>query len=134
MSIPEPTAVPGKALDFIRQIIADDVASGKHPHPVTRFPPEPNGFLHIGHAKSICLNFGIGAENHAPCHLRFDDTNPSKEESAYVEAIKRDVEWLGFSWGDDLFYASDYFDRLYGYALQLIKLGKAYVCQLTADQ
>ena len=123
-----------KPLDFIRQIVADDLRTGKHAHPVTRFPPEPNGFLHIGHAKSICLNFGIGDENNAPCHLRFDDTNPSKEETAYVESIKRDVEWLGFSWKDKLFFASDYFDQLYEYAVQLIKMGKAYVCQLSADE
>ncbi|MBU0664273.1 MAG: glutamine--tRNA ligase/YqeY domain fusion protein [Proteobacteria bacterium] len=123
-----------KPLDFIRQIIAEDLRSGKHQQTVTRFPPEPNGFLHIGHAKSICLNFGIALENNSPCHLRFDDTNPSKEESAYVESIKRDVKWLGFDWGQDLFYASDYFDRLYGYAIQLIKLGKAYVCELSAEE
>ncbi|MBA3006573.1 MAG: glutamine--tRNA ligase/YqeY domain fusion protein [Proteobacteria bacterium] len=123
-----------RPLDFIRQIIAEDLRSGKHQQTVTRFPPEPNGFLHIGHAKSICLNFGIGLENNSPCHLRFDDTNPSKEESAYVESIKRDVKWLGFDWGQNLFYASDYFDRLYEYAIQLIKLGKAYVCELSAEE
>ena len=87
-----------KPLDFIRQIIADDLRTGKHTGTVTRFPPEPNGFLHIGHAKSICLNFGIALENNCPCHMRFDDTNPSKEESAYVESIMRDVKWLGFDW------------------------------------
>lgn len=123
-----------KPLDFIRQIIAEDLKTGKHKGTVTRFPPEPNGFLHIGHAKSICLNFGIGEENNCPCHLRFDDTNPSKEETAYVESIKKDVAWLGFSWGNNLFYASDYFDTLYEYAIQLIKLGKAYVCELSAEQ
>lgn len=123
-----------RPLDFIRQIIAEDLRSGKHQLSVTRFPPEPNGFLHIGHAKSICLNFGIGLENNSPCHLRFDDTNPSKEESAYVESIKKDVHWLGFDWGQYLFYASDYFDRLYAYAIQLIKLGKAYVCELSAEE
>jgi glutaminyl-tRNA synthetase len=123
-----------KPLDFIRQIVAEDLRTGKHKRIVTRFPPEPNGFLHIGHAKSICLNFGIGLENNGPCHMRFDDTNPSKEESAYVESIKKDVKWLGFDWGENLFYASDYFDRLYDYALQLIKLGKAYVCELSADE
>ncbi|MFH2123296.1 MAG: glutamine--tRNA ligase/YqeY domain fusion protein [Pseudomonadota bacterium] len=123
-----------RPLDFIRQIIAEDLRSGKHKQPVTRFPPEPNGFLHIGHAKSICLNFGIALENSSCCHLRFDDTNPSKEESAYVESIKRDVKWLGFDWGQNLFYASDYFDRLYEYAVQLIKLGKAYVCELSAEE
>jgi glutaminyl-tRNA synthetase len=123
-----------RPLDFIRQIIAEDLRTGKHQHPVTRFPPEPNGFLHIGHAKSICLNFGIGVENNSPCHMRFDDTNPSKEESAYVESIKKDVQWLGFDWGQNLFYASDYFDRLYDYAIQLIKLGSAYVCELSAEE
>jgi glutaminyl-tRNA synthetase len=123
-----------KPLDFIRQIIADDLRTGKHTGTVTRFPPEPNGFLHIGHAKSICLNFGIGLENNSPCHMRFDDTNPSKEESAYVESIMRDVRWLGFDWGKNLFYASDYFDQLYDYAVQLIRMGKAYVCDLTGEQ
>jgi glutaminyl-tRNA synthetase len=123
-----------RPLDFIRQIIAEDQRTGKHQQIVTRFPPEPNGFLHIGHAKSICLNFGIGLENNSPCHLRFDDTNPSKEESIYVESIKQDVQWLGFDWGQNLFYASDYFDRLYDSALQLIKLGCAYVCELSAEE
>jgi len=124
-----------KPLDFIRQIIAEDLRTGKHQEIVTRFPPEPNGFLHIGHAKSICLNFGIALENNnSRCHMRFDDTNPSKEESAYVESIQRDVKWLGFDWGDNLFYASDYFDQLYTYAIQLIKLGKAYVCDLSGDE
>jgi len=123
-----------KPLDFIRQIIADDLRTGKHDRTVTRFPPEPNGFLHIGHAKSICLNFGIGRENNSPCHMRFDDTNPSKEESAYVESIMRDVKWLGFDWGKNLFYASDYFHQLYDYAVRLIQMGKAYVCDLTGEQ
>ncbi|WP_310599336.1 glutamine--tRNA ligase/YqeY domain fusion protein [Desulfobulbus sp.] len=123
-----------KPLDFIRQIVADDLASGKHRSPVTRFPPEPNGFLHIGHAKSICLNFGIAVENGSVCHLRFDDTNPGKESTDYVESIKRDVRWLGFDWGTHLHYASDYFDQLYAYALQLIEMGKAYVCDLSGDQ
>lgn len=123
-----------KPLDFIRQIVAEDLRTGKHQEIVTRFPPEPNGFLHIGHAKSICLNFGIALENNnSRCHMRFDDTNPSKEESTYVESIQRDVKWLGFDWGDNLFYASDYFDQLYEYAVQLIKMGKAYVCGLSAD-
>lgn len=121
-------------LDFIRTIIAEDLRTGKHKQVVTRFPPEPNGFLHIGHAKSICLNFGIARENDAACHLRFDDTNPGKESSEYVEAIKADVRWLGFDWGEHLYYASDYFDRLYDYAIQLIRMGKAYVCHLDADQ
>jgi glutaminyl-tRNA synthetase len=121
-------------LDFIRAIIAEDLRTGKHKQVITRFPPEPNGFLHIGHAKSICLNFGIARENDAVCHLRFDDTNPSKESTEYVEAIQRDVRWLGFDWGEHLYYASDYFDRLHDYAVQLIRMGKAYVCDLDADQ
>ena len=125
-----------RPLHFIRQIVADDLASGKHGgRVVTRFPPEPNGYLHIGHAKSICLNFGLALENRGGvCHLRMDDTNPSKEEQEYVDAIIRDVRWLGFDWGDKLFYASDYFDRLYEYALDLIAKGKAYVCDLTPDE
>jgi len=123
-----------KPLDFIRTIIADDLQSGKHRKVVTRFPPEPNGFLHIGHAKSICLNFGIAKENNSICHLRFDDTNPGKESGEYVEAIKKDILWLGFDWGEHLYYASDYFDRLYDFAAQLIKKGKAYVCHLSSDE
>ena len=120
--------------DFIRQIIADDLASGKHDTVVTRFPPEPNGFLHIGHAKSICLNFGVTAENGGRTFLRFDDTNPGRESEEYVEAIKRDVRWLGFDWEDRLTHASDYFDQLYESAIRLIDLGKAYVDSLTADE
>lgn len=123
-----------KPLDFIRQIVTEDLKSGKHSIPVTRFPPEPNGFLHIGHAKSICLNFGIAAEFGGRCHLRFDDTNPSKEESAYVESIIRDVQWLGFDWGDNLFYASDYFEKLYDFAVALIRKEKAYVCCLSTEE
>ena len=120
---------------FIREIIAADLRSGKHDgRVVTRFPPEPNGYLHIGHAKSICLNFGLAAENGGVCHLRFDDTNPGKEDVEYVEAIKADVRWLGFDWGDRLFYASDYFARLYDYAVELIQAGEAYVCDLSADE
>jgi glutaminyl-tRNA synthetase len=125
---------PVKPLDFIRQIIADDLASGKHDRIVTRFPPEPNGFLHIGHAKSICLNFGIARENNSVCHLRFDDTNPGKESTEYVQAIEEDVHWLGFDWGEHLYYASDYFDRLYEYAVELIKMGKAFVCHLSSEE
>jgi len=121
--------------NFIRDIVAADLKSNKHNgRVVTRFPPEPNGHLHIGHAKSICLNFGIAAENHGVCHLRFDDTNPTKEEVEYVESIKEDVHWLGFDWGDKLFYASDYFEQLYQYAVQLIEDGKAYVDSLNADE
>ncbi|MBU2538391.1 MAG: glutamine--tRNA ligase/YqeY domain fusion protein [Proteobacteria bacterium] len=120
--------------DFIRTIVANDLASGKHDQIVTRFPPEPNGYLHIGHAKSICLNFGIAKENTgARCHLRFDDTNPTKEEQEYVESIKDNVRWLGFDWGEHLYFASDYFDQLYEYAEHLITTGKAYVCDLSAE-
>ncbi len=123
------------ASDFIREIVAADLQAGKNGgRVVTRFPPEPNGHLHIGHAKSICLNFGIAAEYNGVCHLRFDDTNPTKEEVEYVESIQEDVRWLGFDWGDKLFYASDYFERLYPYAVQLIKEGKAYVDSLSADE
>jgi glutaminyl-tRNA synthetase len=121
--------------DFIRQIVAEDNRTGKHGgRVVTRFPPEPNGYLHIGHAKAICIDFGIAAENGGKCHLRFDDTNPTKEETEYVDAIMADVRWLGFDWGENLFYASDYFERLYQYAEQLIRDDKAYVDELTADQ
>ena len=121
-------------LDFIRTIIAEDLKSGKHSRVITRFPPEPNGFLHIGHAKSICLNFGIAKENNSVCHLRFDDTNPGRESTEYVEAIQNNVHWLGFDWGEHLYYASDYFDQLYEHAVRLIKLGRAYVCHLSADE
>jgi len=122
--------------DFIRNIIAEDVKNNKNDGRVaTRFPPEPNGYLHIGHAKSICLNFGIAKEfDGGTCNLRFDDTNPSKEEVEYVESIKEDVRWLRFDWEDRLFYASDYFEQLYEYAVQLIKLSKAYVCSLSAEE
>lgn len=130
----QPDVASDKPLDFIRQIITDDLASGKHSHIVTRFPPEPNGYLHIGHAKSICLNFGVAKEFAGQCHLRFDDTNPDKESSEYVEAIKRDVRWLGFDWGKNLHFASDYFQQLYEFALSLITMGKAYVCHLSSDE
>jgi glutaminyl-tRNA synthetase len=120
--------------DFIREIVANDLKTGKHKFIRTRFPPEPNGYLHIGHAKSICLNFGITSQFNGQCNLRFDDTNPSKEEVEYVESIKEDVRWLGFDWGDREYYASDYFDRLYEFAINLIKKGKAYVCSLSAEQ
>ncbi len=125
---------PVKPLDFIRQIISEDLSTGKHSSIVTRFPPEPNGFLHIGHAKSICLNFGVAVEYNGRCHLRFDDTNPGKESTEYVESIKRDVHWLGFDWGDHLHYASDYFDQLHDFAVSLIKIGKAYVCHLSGEE
>ncbi len=128
------TNSPDKPLDFIRQIIKEDLQTGKHQTTVTRFPPEPNGFLHIGHAKSICLNFGIAQENNSVCHLRFDDTNPCKEETKYVESIKEDVKWLGFDWGVNLFFASDYFDQLHDFAVQLIQENKAYVCDLSGDE
>ena len=123
-----------KPLDFIRQIIVDDLHSGKHQKIVTRFPPEPNGFLHIGHAKSICLNFGIAEEYKGICNLRFDDTNPSKENVVYVHSIQKDVQWLGFEWNDKVLYASDYFTQLYDFAIELIRQGKAYVCQLLPDE
>jgi glutaminyl-tRNA synthetase len=121
--------------DFIRNIIVEDLEANKYGGRVhTRFPPEPNGYLHIGHAKSICLNFGIAEEFGGLYNLRFDDTNPSKEDVEYVESIKEDVRWLGFDWGDRLFYASDYFEQLYQYAVQLIKAGKAYVCDLSPEE
>ncbi len=119
-------------LDFIRAIVRDDLAGGKHPGGVvTRFPPEPNGFLHIGHAKSICLNFGVAREFGGQCNLRFDDTDPAKEDTLYVEAIKDNIRWLGFDWGEGLYNASDYFEELYGFAVQLIERGGAYVCSLS---
>ncbi|NOQ18475.1 MAG: glutamine--tRNA ligase/YqeY domain fusion protein [Desulfobacterales bacterium] len=130
----KPESTP--ASNFIRNIIAEDLNNNKNDgRIVTRFPPEPNGYLHIGNAKSICLNFGIAEENEGGiCNLRFDDTNPTKEEVEYVESIKEDVQWLGFNWDDRLFYASDYFEQLYAYAVQLVKDGKAYVCSLSADE
>ncbi|MFQ6039158.1 MAG: glutamine--tRNA ligase/YqeY domain fusion protein, partial [Candidatus Aminicenantales bacterium] len=124
-----------KPKDFIRAIIDQDLAEGKNQGRVhTRFPPEPNGYLHIGHAKSICLNFGIAAEYGGLCNLRFDDTNPIKEEEEYVASIMEDIRWLGFDWEDRLYYASDYFEKLYEYAVQLIKKGKAYVCDLSPEE
>jgi len=130
MSTPETTA----SSNFIRTIINEDLASGKRDQVITRFPPEPNGYLHIGHAKSICLNFGLALEYNGRCHLRFDDTNPVKEEDEYVEAIKEDVAWLGFDWGEHLYFASDYFDQLYDWAIKLIKKGKAYVDSQSAEE
>ncbi|WP_064662495.1 glutamine--tRNA ligase [Pseudoalteromonas sp. MQS005] len=120
--------------NFIRTRIDEDLASGKHATTHTRFPPEPNGFLHIGHAKSICLNFGIAKDYNGLCNLRFDDTNPEKEDINYVNSIKEDVQWLGFNWDGEIKYSSNYFDLLYGYAVELINKGLAYVCFLTADQ
>jgi len=122
---------PGR--DFIREIVKADLDAGRTKQVVTRFPPEPNGYLHIGHAKSICLNFGIAEEFGGRCHLRFDDTNPTKEEQEYIDAIERDVRWLGFDWGKNLFYASDYFERLYGWAEDLIRKGLAYVDDQSQD-
>ncbi len=124
-----------EGLDFIRAIIADDLASGRHAGVVTRFPPEPNGYLHVGHAKAICLDFGLAQEfPNSRCHMRFDDTNPATEETEYVDGILADVRWLGFDWKEHLYYASDYFDKLYGFAVELIRKGKAFVDDQTADQ
>ena len=134
MSDDHRTAAASPPIDFIRAIVDEDLASGKHHGRVaTRFPPEPNGYLHIGHAKSICLNFGIAEERGGICNLRFDDTNPTKEDVEYVDAIREDVEWLGFKWDAEL-YASDYFEQLYQFAVTLIKQGKAYVDSLNADE
>ncbi len=125
----------GRPMHFIRQIIAADVEAGKNDGRVhTRFPPEPNGYLHIGHAKAFCLNFGMAEDFGGLCNLRFDDTNPTKEEVQYVEAIKEDIRWMGFDWGDREYYASDYFEQLYDYAVRLIEKGKAYVCDLSSDE
>jgi glutaminyl-tRNA synthetase len=128
------TAVAEAGRDFIRDIIDGDLKSGRHTRPVTRFPPEPNGYLHIGHAKSICLNFGVAQEYGGRCHLRFDDTNPAKEEQEYIDAIERDVRWLGFDWGKHLYHASDYFEQLYEWAEHLIGAAKAYVDDSTAAE
>jgi glutaminyl-tRNA synthetase len=126
--------VEHRPTNFIRQIIDTDLASGKHNAVQTRFPPEPNGYLHIGHAKSICLNFGIAQDYHGQCNLRFDDTNPEKENVEFVNSIQQDVNWLGFQWSGEVRYSSDYFDALYGYAVELINKGLAYVCFLNAEQ
>lgn len=120
--------------NFIRDIIEEDLKSGKHSEVITRFPPEPNGYLHIGHAKSICLNFGVVRDYGGRCHMRFDDTNPKKENPEFVQSIMDDVSWLGFDWGEHLYHASDYFQQLYEYGLELIKRGKAYVCSLTPEE
>ncbi len=132
MSI-EPSTLSERG-DFIREIVAADLRDGRHQTIVTRFPPEPNGYLHIGHAKSICLNFGIAREFGGRCHLRFDDTNPIKEEQEYIDSIQADVRWLGFDWGEHLYFASDYFEQLYDWAVYLIGAGKAYVDDLSADE
>jgi glutaminyl-tRNA synthetase len=128
------TAAAAAGRDFIRDIIESDIAAGQNTEIVTRFPPEPNGYLHIGHAKAICVNFGVAQEYGGRCHLRFDDTNPVKEEQEYIDAIKRDVQWLGFDWGPHLYYASDYFEQLYEWAQHLIRAGKAYVDDLPAEE
>src|SRR4051794_18709712 len=120
--------------DFIRDIVQVDLTSKKHTTVVTRFPPEPNGYLHIGHAKSICLNFGIAEEFGGRCHLRFDDTNPTKEEQRFIDAIEHDVRWLGFDWGEHLHHASDYFEQLYAWAEHLIRTGNAYVDDLSQQE
>ena len=125
-----------KHVDFIRAIINEHLKTNKYGGKViTRFPPEPNGFLHIGHAKSICLNFGIAKDyNGGICHLRMDDTDPTKEDISYVNSIMNDIKWLGFDWQDKMFFASDYFEKFYQYAVYLIKMGKAYVCSLTEQE
>src|SRR5919108_172089 len=129
------TAAAPVSTDFVRELIAEDLRTGKHGGRVhTRFPPEPNGYLHIGHAKSICLNFGVAADFAGLCNLRFDDTNPTKEDVEYVDSIQEDVRWLGFDWDSRMFYASDYFEQLYEYAVQLIKAGKAYVDSLSPEE
>src|SRR5688572_15958748 len=135
MDQPAGAATAPASTDFIRDIVAEDQRTGKHGGRVhTRFPPEPNGYLHIGHAKSICLNFGVAADFNGQCNLRFDDTNPAKEDVEYVESIQEDVRWLGFDWDDRIFFASDYFETMYEYAVTLVRDGKAYVDSLSADQ
>ncbi len=125
---------PTRPTDFIREVIDNDLRTGKYKSIHTRFPPEPNGYLHIGHAKSLCINFGIAEDYRGVCNLRFDDSNPIKEKQEYIDAIKEDIRWLGFDWADREYYASDYFDQLYEWAMQLIRKGKAYVCDLSADE
>src|SRR5689334_321106 len=129
------SAAPPAPVDFIRTLVDEDLAAGKHHGRVaTRFPPEPNGYLHIGHAKSICLNFGVAMENGGRCHLRMDDTNPTKEDVEYVDSIIEDVRWLGFDWGKHFYHAADYFDRLYEFAEEIIRKGNAFVCDLSPDE
>ncbi|MFX0185225.1 MAG: glutamate--tRNA ligase family protein, partial [Candidatus Hodarchaeota archaeon] len=131
----EPSNESKVDLDFIRKIVSEDVKEGKYERQImTRFPPEPNGWLHIGHAKAIHLNFSIADEYNGLCNLRFDDTDPAKESMEYVEAIKEDVKWLGFDWEDRLYFASDYFEELYNFAIELIKAGKAYICDLSVEE
>ena len=134
MSDPLPTPESARPLDFIREIVAGDLRAGRHGRAHTRFPPEPNGYLHIGHAKSICLNFGVAEEFGGICNLRFDDTNPTKEDTEYVDSIQQDVRWLGFDWAERMYYASDYFEQMYTFAEQLVRGGHAYVDSLTADE
>ena len=128
------TNAPAPVLDFIRTAVSEDLRAGRYPHVRTRFPPEPNGYLHIGHAKAISIDFGIAREFGGQCNLRFDDTNPVKEDVEYVDSIMEDIRWLGFEWAGEPLYASDYFEQLYQWAVQLIKAGRAYVCDLTADE
>ena len=129
------TAEAKPSLDFVREAVAEDLRTGRFDgRVVTRFPPEPNGFLHIGHAKAICLDFGIAAAHDGACHLRFDDTNPMKEEDRFVEAIKLDLQWLGFDWSEHEYFASDYYQQLYDYAVNLVRKGRAYVCDLDTDE
>jgi glutaminyl-tRNA synthetase len=128
------SAAEDASRDFIRDVIREDLDAGRRDTVVTRFPPEPNGYLHIGHAKSVCLNFGVAQEFGGHCNLRFDDTNPIKEEQEYIDAIERDVRWLGFDWGEHLHFTSDYFDQLYDWAEHLIRAGKAYVDDLSAEE
>ena len=128
------TAAEEGARDFIREVVRTDLAAGRTESVVTRFPPEPNGYLHIGHAKSMCLNFGVAAEFGGRCHLRFDDTNPVKEEHEYIDAIQTDVRWMGFDWKTHLYFASDNFQRLYDWAEHLVRAGKAYVDDLSAEE
>ena len=122
-----------KSTNFIEEIIENDLQEGKTNEIITRFPPEPNGYLHIGHAKSLCINFGAKEKYHGKCNLRYDDTNPSKEDIEYVNSIKEDIKWLGFEWDQEL-YASDYFDKMYDFAVDLIKRGLAYVCDYSAEE
>ena len=127
--------LPSEGANFLKQIIEKDIEAKKNDgQVVTRFPPEPNGYLHLGHAKSICLNFGLAKDYHGRCHLRFDDTNPETEDVEYVESIKEDVRWLGFDWNEDLYFASDYFGQLYAWAEHLINENKAYVCSLKEEE
>ena len=129
----EPQTEEKKSLNFIEQIISDDLASGKHQQIHTRFPPEPNGYLHIGHAKAICVDFGMAKQFEGNCNLRFDDTNPETEDEKFVKAIREDIQWLGFEWKEEL-TSSGHFDQLHAYAVQLIEKGLAYVCELTPEQ